>query len=87
LLEDREYDEVSFDARPGDSVLLHSDGFEDQTNPAGEEFGSARIFRALKRSCSGSAKSIVDGVFADLEKFMDGAPMNDDQTLIVIKVT
>lgn len=87
LLEDRQYDEVTFDARPGDVVLLHSDGFEDQQNPAGEEFGSARIFRALKRSCDGTAKSVVDSVFADLEKYMDGAPMNDDQTLIVLKVT
>jgi phosphoserine phosphatase RsbU/P len=86
LLEDREYDEVAFEARSGDTILLHSDGFDDQVNPSGEEFGHARIFKSLKKLCSGSAKAIADGVFADLDKFMDGAPVTDDQTLIVIKV-
>ena len=31
LLEDREYDEVAFEARSGDVILLHSDGFDDQS--------------------------------------------------------
>jgi len=86
LLEDREYDEVTFEARSGDVILLHSDGFDDQMNPNGEEFGYARIFRSLKKLCAGTPKAIVEGVFADLEAFMDGAAITDDQTLIVIKV-
>jgi phosphoserine phosphatase RsbU/P len=86
LLEDREYDEIGFETRSGDVILLHSDGFDDQVNPKGEEYGHARIFRSLKALAASHPKAIAEGVFADLDRFMAGAPVSDDQTLIVIKV-
>ena len=43
LLEDREYDEVVFMTQPGDTIVLYSDGIEDQLNPANEEYGRGRI--------------------------------------------
>ena len=39
LLDDREYDEVIFDTKPGDVIVLHSDGITDQPNPKGVEYG------------------------------------------------
>ncbi len=86
LLDDRDYDEVSVQVESGDTMLLYSDGLQDQQNPAGEEYGNSRIFKSLRKHCAGPPKSIVDAVFADLDAFSDGRPMNDDQTMVAIKV-
>jgi sigma-B regulation protein RsbU (phosphoserine phosphatase) len=86
LLDDRDYDEVSVQVESGDTMLLYSDGLQDQQNPAGEEYGNTRIFKSLKKHCAGPPKSIVESVFADLDAFSAGRPMNDDQTMVAIKV-
>ncbi|HEY1964188.1 MAG TPA: GAF domain-containing protein, partial [Acidobacteriaceae bacterium] len=38
LLESREYEEVPFQAQPGDTLILYSDGITDHQNAAGTEF-------------------------------------------------
>jgi sigma-B regulation protein RsbU (phosphoserine phosphatase) len=87
LLDDREYDEVTVKTEPADVVLLYSDGIQDQQNPAGEEYGNARLFKVLEANCRQSPKQIVDAVFADIDAWMAGGPMTDDQTMIALKVT
>ncbi len=86
LLDNRDYDEISIQAEPNDLILLYSDGIQDQQNPAGEEYGNGRLFKVAKKFCGQPSKAIVDGVFADIEEFTAGGPMNDDQTIVAIKV-
>ncbi len=86
LLEGREYDEVVFQAEPGDVVLLCSDGVADQTNTEDDEYGTARVFRALKKYCNEPAERILDAIFADLDEFRGETPLSDDQTVIAIRV-
>jgi sigma-B regulation protein RsbU (phosphoserine phosphatase) len=86
LLDEREYDEVTFDAQPGDVILLYSDGVQDQTNDAEEEYGRHRLARVLKASCTETPGGIVAAVTKDLAAFRGGAPDFDDQTLIAIRV-
>jgi sigma-B regulation protein RsbU (phosphoserine phosphatase) len=87
LLPDRQYEEVEFQAQPGDVVVLYSDGITDQVNPEGEDYGRARLKRAITRSCLLSPQAIADFVFRDLDRFTAFAPAFDDQTLVVLKVT
>ena len=84
LLEDREYDEVLFQALPGDLVILFSDGVSDHLNSAGEEYGRSRLGEVVSRSCRLGPKAIVDEVFADLDRF--NTERFDDQTLLVMRV-
>jgi sigma-B regulation protein RsbU (phosphoserine phosphatase) len=87
LLDEREYDEITVKTEPGDIVLLYSDGIQDQQNPAGEEYGNARLFKALEANCRQTPKQIVDAIFVDIDSWMAGGPMTDDQTMIALKVT
>jgi len=87
LLPNREYDEVTFETQPGDVLVLASDGITDQMNPAGEEYGRSRLHQAVRRACSGTAQSIVDAVYADVDMFDEWAPPFDDQTLVVMKIS
>jgi phosphoserine phosphatase RsbU/P len=86
LLDDREYEEITFEAQSGDLIVLYSDGITDQPNPREEDYDRRRLSRSLRRLCGRSPKEVADGILADLDKFTDGAPVHDDQTLIVLKV-
>ncbi|MBI4874344.1 MAG: GAF domain-containing protein [Acidobacteria bacterium] len=86
LLDGREYDDVSFSAKPGDVLLLYSDGVEDQRNEAGDSYGRARLSQRLQQSCAAPARAVVDAILADLDAFAEGAALTDDQTLLVLKV-
>jgi sigma-B regulation protein RsbU (phosphoserine phosphatase) len=84
LLPDREYDEVCFQARPGDTIVLYSDGISDHFSADGKEYSSARLAQIVRGACHGSTSDLVDAVFADLDRF--NTVRFDDQTVIAIKV-
>jgi len=86
LLDDREYEEVVYEAQPNDVIVLYSDGIQDQLNMKEEEYGKSRLARVLKKSYGGNAESIADEILKSLDEFTSGAPAFDDQTLIVLKV-
>jgi sigma-B regulation protein RsbU (phosphoserine phosphatase) len=86
LLEDREYDEVTVKTKKGDTIVLFSDGVADQQNRQDQDYGTGRLFKALKGVCDQPANKVVDAIFADLDAHTDGGPMTDDQTLIVARV-
>ncbi len=86
LLDERDYDEVVFQAESGDLLLFYSDGVEDQLNPAGEEFGRGRLVRALKRDCIMRPKDLVASIFGELDSYMEGAPITDDQSIIAVRL-
>ena len=71
----------------GDLLLFYSDGIQDQQSPAEEEYGVTQLFKALRTVCDQSPKTVVDTIFADLDKFTDGGSMHDDQTIVAVKVT
>ena len=87
LLDNREYEEITFDAQPGDVILLFSDGLEDQLNPAEQAFGRVRIGRLLTKYCGLEPREVVAKIFEEMNQYMDGAPITDDQTAIVIRVS
>jgi phosphoserine phosphatase RsbU/P len=86
LLDGREYDQITVKTQPGDTLLLYSDGVIDQFNQADEEYGTTRLFRALKAASDLPAPDILTAIFADIDRHTGGAAMTDDQTLIVGKV-
>ncbi len=84
LLEDREYDEVVFQAMEDDLVVLFSDGVSDHLSPTGEEYGRGRLANVVRRCCNMTPDEVVAEIFADLDRFnMDRF---DDQTLLIMRV-
>jgi sigma-B regulation protein RsbU (phosphoserine phosphatase) len=86
LLDDREYEEVDFQAEPGDLIILYSDGVQDQQNPTEQEYGRARLAHAAQRLCGVPAVEIVRTIYEDLDQFAETTPRFDDQTLVVMYV-
>jgi sigma-B regulation protein RsbU (phosphoserine phosphatase) len=83
LLDSREYEEVPFQASPGDLIILYSDGISDHVNVGGVEYGRGRLAQVVRSNCAGSAADLVSEIFKDLDRFAKAA--FDDQTVFVMK--
>jgi sigma-B regulation protein RsbU (phosphoserine phosphatase) len=86
LLENIEYDEVRFEARKGDLLVLYSDGVQDQASPRGEMYGEVRLPVLLKKIHARPPQEVADRIVDDVREFRGTQPMHDDQTVIVLKV-
>jgi sigma-B regulation protein RsbU (phosphoserine phosphatase) len=86
LLEDRDYEQLRFQTKPGDLIVLYSDGIEDQLGEGDKDFGRDRLFRRLRKSLDLSPRDVVGAIFNDIDRFRGSSPLTDDQTLIVLKV-
>jgi sigma-B regulation protein RsbU (phosphoserine phosphatase) len=84
LLESRDYEEVEFQAEPGDTVVLYSDGISDHLSDGGQEYGRTRLSHTVRANSEKSAVDLIEAIFKDLDKFSTTA--FDDQTIFAIKV-
>jgi Stage II sporulation protein E (SpoIIE) len=84
-LPDATYKQSAVSVEDGDLLVLYSDGIIEAQNLAREEFGEARILAAIRRHWDESVSSIRDSILADVAAFRDGAEINDDQTLVVVR--
>jgi len=81
------YSENTFD--PGDEevlVCLATDGVFELQNDAGEVFGRERLQKGLARYAERSPQEILSALLAEIELFRGQAPVNDDITLVIIKI-
>jgi serine phosphatase RsbU (regulator of sigma subunit) len=70
---------------PGDVLLLYTDGITEAQNPQGTFFGEGRLMEVLRSKSSCSAGTILDAVLAEVHRFVDTTPRQDDIAVIVIK--
>ncbi len=84
LLDAREYEEVPFQAAPGDAIVLYSDGITDHMDAAGHDYGRGRLAQVVRAHCRKPAGELIAAIFDDLDKFSTTA--FDDQTVFVMKV-
>lgn len=73
--------------KPGDSLVLSTDGIVERRNKAGDFFGTEGIERVLRGARPASAKDMLSKVFAAAETHGHGKPWDDDATLVVIRRT
>lgn len=71
---------------PGDGLLFYTDGVTETMNPARDEYGEQRLQDLLVRRRERSAPEIVDAIIADLNSFRAAALLQDDRTMMVLKV-
>jgi len=81
----RNYDMGSAQLSAGDRVILFTDGVTEACNPAGEEFGEARLLRLLEDHRTLSANELQAKIIAVVGEF-SGGRWQDDATLLVLAV-
>ena len=72
--------------RPGDTVLLMSDGFPERLNGDDEMLGYDQVSTAFSRVAATSPRAIIEGLVADGDAWAEGQPAVDDMTFVVLKM-
>jgi sigma-B regulation protein RsbU (phosphoserine phosphatase) len=89
LFPDTQYDEITLELVPGDTVLFASDGILESFNADLEEFGADRLTDVLARvTPQQSAEAIAADILAATDDYSGaGVIPSDDRTLLVLRVT
>ena len=85
LLPIAQYEESSVELRPGDLLLIYSDGFSEAMDLRLNEYGEERLHGLVADRLSESADSVMAAIIADVQEFVGDAPQTDDMTMIVLK--
>jgi sigma-B regulation protein RsbU (phosphoserine phosphatase) len=85
LLEEVTYDRKVVKLRPGDLVVLYSDGLSEATNQADAELGRDGLMEIARGLGSHSAEVFGNQLAASVLAFRQGVAPADDQTLIVLR--
>jgi sigma-B regulation protein RsbU (phosphoserine phosphatase) len=85
------FPEISHTARtivlpPGSMLLIYSDGVLEARNVSGDSFGIERLAGALLREIESDAERALARVVAEIRDFEGDAILEDDQTLLLLKV-
>jgi sigma-B regulation protein RsbU (phosphoserine phosphatase) len=71
----------------GQIIFLSTDGIWEACNLRGEMFGKEPIYDIIRQHSSLSAKKILAAMLESLKHFQKGAKIEDDITLVIIKIT
>jgi sigma-B regulation protein RsbU (phosphoserine phosphatase) len=69
----------------GDTIVLYTDGVNEATNNAFEEYGDERMAQKLKALNGMSCKEIIDEQLKDVKTFVGDAEQSDDITMMALK--
>ena len=72
-------------AQVDDQIIFYTDGITDAPNSRGERFGSTRLDKVLSE-CRPEASGVIGAVLEAVDRFADGTPADDDQTLLIAKI-
>ncbi len=86
IMEGMRYKTRSFPFAELDRILLFSDGIFEQFDHDLVEYGEERLHERIGAWKDEGAGDIVDRVLKDVRRFMDGAPIQDDITVVGIEV-
>ncbi len=77
---------IDLELRPGDTLVLFTDGMTDACARSGERFGEQRLHAAVGAAAGGSADAVAAAIDAAVAGF-EGDRRRDDRALVVLRVS
>ena len=75
-----------FSWKPGDILLLYSDGITEARNQQKELFGETRLQHLFLKHVDRPIEEIRTIILDAVEEFSDGKPPQDDITLVIVRL-
>lgn len=88
ILASEVYEEQQRNIEPGAAVVCYSDGLSEAKNSAGNLYGEDRLLEAAGpyHQAKWGANTLVELIYASVLRFVGDRPLDDDLTLVVVKV-
>lgn len=81
------YEEVKRPMAAGDLLIFYTDGLVEARNAQDQEYGDARLQRAVARAAgSRTARQVRDAILGDLANFKGDQEQFDDLTVVVVRL-
>jgi sigma-B regulation protein RsbU (phosphoserine phosphatase) len=85
LFELASFEEETVQLKPGDLIVVFSDGVTEAMNTGGDEFADEGLLMSLTAHGGEPPQAVIDGVIADVRKFCGDAQQSDDLTLLIVR--
>ena len=85
-LADEAYGERCVRLAAGDRLYLYSDGLPDAMNPAGEQFGDARLLEAIGRGRNEPLREGIATLLSEITRWQGGERSHDDISILAVEV-
>ena len=85
MFRETRYHEYYHTFKPGEILVLYTDGVTEAANPEGEEFGRDRLANAVKDAVDLTARELIGHMHKSVNDWTHGLGWNDDATFFVIK--
>ena len=85
ILPDCVHREAAVPLRPGDTLVLYSDGITEAVNAADEEFGMDRLIALVKGRRGDPPEALSSRIFEEVSEFTRGVAQYDDQTVLIAR--
>jgi sigma-B regulation protein RsbU (phosphoserine phosphatase) len=83
--EDFAFEEDTIPIKPGDLLVISSDGISEAMNSNLEQFGEERLQKIIREHRKASPNDLIDTIIAAVQAHAGDQPQSDDMTLIVLK--
>jgi len=79
------YTSIRFNMKPGDVILVYTDGFDEAKNVDGAPFGVDGMLGALTSAPEGDAAQMLDFIVREWRFHVSGSKIADDATAVLFK--
>ena len=86
VISPNDYDKGIIDLKPGDTLLLHSDGLPDALSVDNQRFGKKRVEQLLRETVGKSAKQAVADIIDQVKHHQGERRAADDTTIVLMRV-
>lgn len=86
VIPEAEYQQGTAELKPGDLLLMYTDGVSEAMNRAEEEFGETRLANYIEKRRDLPCEEILAGLEEEVMRFCEFEPLMDDFTLLIARV-
>lgn len=85
VFENASYQDATLTLKPGQSLVVYTDGVTESVNGKGEFFCAKRLQAVLNQNIGTDAKALVEAVQAEIYRFSGDMHASDDVTLLALR--
>ena len=85
IVDDFPFAQRTLELKPGDSILLYTDGVPDASNEGQEQFGMDRLRRVILEQRTAPVSGLVAALEGAIAELTGGATQFDDIAILAVK--